>query len=283
MILTVSTMVAAFFLAQAGVSPGKEISSEDKGYKRVLDISYVAEDETDAYRLERCKLDLYYPETEGFATLVWLHGGGLEGGSKGLMDVFRRRGFAVVDVNYRLYPKALCPSYIEDAAQSVAWVFDHIVEYGGDPDKIYVAGHSAGGYLTLMVGLAKQYLAAYGVDADRIAKLYPVSGQAVTHYTIRKERGLPDGIPVIDEFAPMANVRPEGAPIMLITGDDDLEMLARYEENLHLYSLLKHFQHPAQLYQLEGFDHGTVLIPACTMIVYDIIRLTHENDTLSQN
>lgn len=248
--------------------------SADAGYRHLKNISYVSEDETDAYRLERCKLDIYYPEdTDGFATLVWFHGGGLEGGSKSLLNEFRSQGFAVVDVNYRLSPKALCPAYIEDAAQAVAWVFEHIGEYGGSADQVYVGGHSAGGYLTLMITLDKDYLASYGADADKIAKAYPVSGQTATHYTVKAERGLSRDIPLIDEYAPSNNVRKEGAPIMLITGDDDLEMLARYEENLHLYSLLKFFGHPAELYQLEGFNHGNVIGPACYLIRNDIKRL----------
>ncbi len=54
---------------------------------------------------------------------------------------------AVVAVNYRLYPKVKAPVYIEDAAAAVAWVFRHIEEYGGDPELIFISGHSAGGYL----------------------------------------------------------------------------------------------------------------------------------------
>ena len=252
-------------------------SDAEKGYRHIKDISYVPEDETDEYRRERCRLDIYYPEnSDGFATLVWFHGGGLEGGSKSLLGELRGQGFAGVDVNYRLSPKAACPSYIEDAAQAMAWVFNNIDEYGGTPEQIYVGGHSAGGYLTLMLVLAKDYMAAWGADADRIVKAYPVSGQTATHYTIKAERGLSRDIPVIDEFAPSNNVRKEGAPIMLITGDDDLEMLARYEENLHLYSLLRFFGHPVELYQLEGFNHGNVIGPACYLIRDDIRRLWKE-------
>lgn len=255
-------------------------SDAEKGYRHIKDISYVPEDETDEYRRERCRLDIYYPEdTDGFATLVWFHGGGLEGGSKSLLDEFRGCGFAVVDVNYRLSPKALCPSYIEDAAQSVAWVMEHIAGYGGSPDQVYVGGHSAGGYLALMVTLAKGYMAACGADADRIVKAYPVSGQTFTHYAIRAERGLPRDLPVIDSLAPSNNVRKDGAPVMLITGDDDLEMLSRYEENLILYVLLKNLGHPVELYQLEGFDHGTVLSPAACLIRDDIIRLWKESSS----
>ena len=192
-------LITAALVIIAAISASAQPHPQDKGYNYVQNISYTSADETDAYRKERCVLDIYYPETDkGFATLVWFHGGGLTGGNKELLDGFRRQGFAVVSVNYRLFPQCKCPDYIDDAALAMAWTFENIGKYGGDKDQIYVSGHSAGGYLTLMVALAKEYMAKYGADADRIAKAYPVSGQTVTHYTIRKERGLPDGIPVID-------------------------------------------------------------------------------------
>lgn len=266
--------ITTLFVLLAAFSASAQQHPEDKGYNYVRDISYVSEDETDAYRKERCVLDVYYPETDkGFATLVWFHGGGLEVGNKELLDGFRRQGFAVVSVNYRLFPRCKCPDYIDDAAAALAWTFDNIERFGGTKDQIYVSGHSAGGYLTLMLALAKEYTSKYGLDADRIAKAYPVSGQTVTHYTIRKERGLPDGIPVIDEYAPMSHAGRGGAPMILICGDRSLEMLARYEENAHLQSLLKHFGHDSVLYEMQGFDHGTVIAPAQSMISADIRRL----------
>ena len=82
-------------------------------------------------------------------------------------------------------------------------------------------------------------MAAYGADADSVAAYLPVSGQTVTHFTIRKERGLPDGIPVVDEYAPVNKARKETAPLVLITGDKHLEMAARYEENALLEAVLK--------------------------------------------
>jgi acetyl esterase/lipase len=172
-------------------------------YKTVKDISYIPAGETDGYRKERCKLDVYYPVgKKGFPTIVWFHGGGLEGGGKHVPEMFMNQGFAVVAVNYRLSPKAQNPAYTEDAAAAVAWAYKHIEEYGGSPRRVFVTGHSAGGYLTLMVGLDKSYLQEYGVDADSIAAYLPISGQTVTHFTIRKERSLPEGIPVIDQYAP---------------------------------------------------------------------------------
>ena len=96
-------------------------------YKDKKDISYLLENETDAYRLERCKLDIYYPEgIKDFPTVVWFHGGGLTGGSKHIPRELTEQGFAVVTVNYRLSPRATNPAYIEDAAEAVAWTFKHI-------------------------------------------------------------------------------------------------------------------------------------------------------------
>ena len=156
-------------------------------YKTVKDISYIPAGETDGYRKERCKLDVYYPVgKKGFPTIVWFHGGGLEGGGKHVPEMFMNQGFAVVAVNYRLSPKAQNPAYTEDAAAAVAWAYKHIEDDGGSPRRVFVTGHSAGGYLTLMVGLDKSYLQEYGVDADSIAAYLPISGQTVTHFTIRK-------------------------------------------------------------------------------------------------
>ena len=272
-----STLIAAALLFIALFSAAAQPHPEDKGYNFVQNVSYTSADEQDDYRKERCVLDIYYPETDkGFATLVWFHGGGLEKGNKDLLDGFRRQGFAVVSVNYRLFPQCKCPDYIEDAAMAVAWTFENIEKYGGNKNQIYVSGHSAGGYLTLMVTLAKEYMEKYGADADNIAKAYPVSGQTVTHYTIRKERGLPDGLPVIDEYAPMSHAGRGGAPLVLISGDRNLEMLARYEENAHLQALLKNFGHDSVLYEMQGFNHGTVTAPASALISSDIKKLWKE-------
>ncbi len=267
--------IAAMCLLAA--SCGRKQIEEGK-YSIVEDIPYVPESETDAYRLERCRLDLYYPEDrQDFGTLVWFHGGGLEGGEKDFPEGLKNGGYAIATVNYRLYGKGgRCPDYINDAAEAVAWVIGNIGGYGGDPSKIYIGGHSAGGYLTLMLALDKSYLAAYGVDADRIVKAYPVSGQTLTHYTIRKERGLPFDTPLIDSMAPSNHVRKEGAPLVLFTGQRDLEMMARYEENALLYAVLKALGHPVELFEYEGKDHGSCMGPACEFIRNDIGKLERE-------
>lgn len=238
-------------------------------YKLEKDISYVDVGEKDTYRKERCKLDVYYPaDKKDFPVIVWFHGGGLEGGEKGIPNELKEKGVGVVAVNYRLSPKTSNPAYIEDAAESVAWTFRNIATYGGSVKDIYVSGHSAGGYLTLMVGLDKRYLEKYGIDADDIKGLMPISGQTNTHYTIRKERGIPSNIPIIDEYAPLNKARTGIPPTLLITGDRKLEMTARYEENAHMEAILKSLDNKdIELYELQGFDHGNVCAPGCYLIL----------------
>lgn len=241
-------------------------------------VPYISNSEKDAYKLERCKLDIYYPtDKKNFATVIWFHGGGLEGGEKGIPEELKNKGIAVVAVNYRLSPRAKNPSYIEDAAESVAWVFNNIASYGGSVEDIYVSGHSAGGYLALMIGLDKSYLSKYNIDANKIKGLIPISGQTNTHYTIKKERGLPMEIPYIDNFAPLTHARKDIPPTLLITGDRRVELPARYEENAHLDAILRTLGNKEiTLYELQGFNHGAVYAPACYLIV-DWVR-KYSND-----
>ena len=237
-------------------------------YRTIKDLSYVSAEEPSTYRREICKLDLYYPEgKQGFKTLVWFHGGGLETGRKEIPHALQGKGFAVVGVDYRLYPKCKNPEYTDDAAAAVAWVYHHIGEYGGNPREVYVSGHSAGGYLTSMLCLAKGYLSRYGVDADSIRGYFPIAGQCATHYTIRKERQIPFDLPIIDQYAPLNNARKLGTKLVLITGDRHLEQMARYEENLYLKAVLEGVGNKeVPLYELEGFSHGGVAEPGCLLV-----------------
>lgn len=230
---------------------------------------------TDPYIKERCVLDIYYPKnSKGFATIIWFHGGGLSGGNKEILSGLKEKGFAIIGVNYRLSPKVKVKNCIEDAAAAVAWTFKNIAKYGGDSSLLFVSGHSAGGYLGMMIGLDKKWLQPYAIDANTIAGLIPLSGQAITHFEIRKERGIPDTQPIIDEFAPLFHVRADAPPLLLITGDRELELLGRYEENAYLMRMMKIKGHSSTtLYELEGFDHGMVE-PALPLVIKEVKRIT---------
>lgn len=248
-------------------------------YATVSNVSYYdgASAKTDEYVKERCVLDVYYPKNaKGFATVIWFHGGGLSGGNKELPGGLKDKGFAVISVNYRLSPKVKVEKCIEDAAAAVAWTFQNIEKYGGNKSLIFVSGHSAGGYLALMVGMDKKWLQAKNTDANTIAGLIPLSPQVITHFELRKEHGIPDTQPVVDAFAPMYHVRADAPPLLLITGDRELEMLGRYEENAYFMRMMKVVGHKATtLYEIQGFGHNMVE-PALPLLVNQVKKITAE-------
>lgn len=231
-------------------------------YATKNNIHYYSEaaNKSDAYLNERCLLDIYYPKNKNnFTTIVWFHGGGLTGGHKEIPEALKNKGYCVVGVTYRFYPKVKAPAYIEDAAAAVAWVFNNIKSYGGDSTMIFVSGHSAGGYLASMIGLDKRWLQAHQIDANRIAGLIPFSGHTITHFTIREERGIKGTQPIIDDLAPLYHVRADAPPLLLITGDRELEMLGRYEENAFMMRMMKVAGHKGtRLIELQGYDHNMV-------------------------
>lgn len=212
------------------------------------------------YINERCRLDVYFPaDKKDFPTVVWFHGGGLSGGEKSIPEGLKNKGVAVVAVNYRLTPKVKSPEYLRDAAAAVAWVFKNINNYGGDTTKVFISGHSAGGYLAAMIGLDKSWLRVHDIDANRLAGIIPFSGHAITHFSIREERGIPGHQAIVDSLAPLFHVRPDAPPLVLITGDRELEMLGRYEENAYFMRMMKVAGHKnTRLYELQGYGHNMV-------------------------
>jgi len=256
------------------------VLAQEKSYVMLSNIPYYSEtvNQGDSYVKEKCVLDIYYPKNEkAFATIVWFHGGSLTGGDKEMPEALKNKGFCIVSVNYRLYPKVKAPKIIEDAAAAVVWVFKNIHQYGGDTSLIFVSGHSAGGYLTSMIGLDKKWLGAFNVDANSIAGLIPLSGQMITHFTIRKERGLENTTPVIDEYAPLYHVRPDAPPLFLITGDRELEMLGRYEENAYMLRMMKLVGHKdTRLFELDGYGHS-MTEPAFPLLIKEVQRIVKEH------
>ena len=230
----VTSSVWVFALAAGPADPSPVEVSKNIAYKSGGKLT--------AYENERCKLDLYVPKDRtNFRTLIWFHGGGLKSGnkdgSKKIGESLARAGIGVVVPNYRLSPNATYPAYIEDAAAAFAWAVAHIAEHGGDPKSIFVGGHSAGGYLTLMLGLDAHYLGDLGLKTSDIAGLIPVSGQTMTHYTVREERKIGKFTITADEAAPVYYVRMDTMPMLVLYADHD--MAARAEENAYFVAIMK--------------------------------------------
>ena len=255
--------------AAQGAALGGASSPAQLIYQTESGLAYRPDSEPDVYARERCKLDVYHPVGASAApTVVWFHGGGLTGGNRSVPSALKGQGIIVVAVDYRLSPKAKAPAYIEDAAAAVAWTFKNIARYGGDTNRIFLSGHSAGGYLASLVTLDRRWLAVHGVDPDRLAGLVPFSGQSITHFAIREERGLGRTRPLIDDLAPVYHVRKDAPPILLISGDRNHELLGRYEESAYFWRMLKEVGHPSvELLELQGYDHGQMADPAFPLLL----------------
>ena len=247
-------------------------------YERVNDINY-RPDATDAYAQERCRLDVYYPtQLRDAPVVVWFHGGGLVGGGKDIPAELQDEGYVVVAANYRFLTRATIDDCIDDAAAAVAWTFQHAAEYNGSARKVFVTGHSAGGYLTDLIGLDKHWLAKYGIDADSIAGLLPLSGQVITHYNVRKPQGKGPLEPTIDQYAPLAHLRADAPPMVIISGDRELELYGRYEEQAYFWRMLRLVGHPeCSLYEIQGFDHGAMWRPGLHIVKSHIKSILQKN------
>ena len=261
-------LLSCLLVLAAVVAPAQQRAT----YRTVSDLAY--RQEASGYAAERCKLDLYYPENvKDYPTVVWFHGGGITSGNKEVPAALRNSGLAVVAVNYRLLPQASVKESIDDAAAAVAWVFRHIAGYGGNVRKIFVAGHSSGGYLTDMILLDKSYLQRYGVDADDIAGAFPFSAQVITHYNVRKQSDVGPLQPRIDDTAPLYHVRKVPMPVFVLSGDRELELYGRYEEQAYFWRMMKlNGCEQVYLYEFDGFDHGGMCTPG-----YEVMKRQIKN------
>jgi acetyl esterase/lipase len=209
-----------------------------------------------------CRLDVLAPEgADGLPCFLWLHGGGLTGGDKqGEMApcrVIAAEGFVMATANYRLHPAVTYPAYVEDAAAAVAWFRQHAGEYGGDADRLFIGGYSAGAYLAALIATDGRYLARHSMTPQQIRGLVLLSGAMATHFTVRAERGIPESVQVVDEAAPLYHAGKETPPWLALWGSNDKAL--RAEENLYLAGVLKAAGHDGvKVLQIEGRDHGTI-------------------------
>ena len=208
-----------------------------------------------------CRLDMRFPAgVTGFSTIVWFHGGGLTSGERHFVPIVDQ-GIAQITADYRLLGRDATrgEDCIEDAAAAVAWAFAHIADHGGDPARIFVAGMSAGAYLSMMVGMDGSWLAAHGLSNRDIAGIGALSGQATKHFAVREYAGDndPQFLPKIDRLAPLAHVSPDIPPILCVCGEPPWEWQCRSEENRLLIASCTALGHTrARFVQCAYCDHG---------------------------
>lgn len=141
------------------------------------DLAYVEPQE------RRHLLDVYTStQSKNSPVVVWIHGGGWQRGDKSDIAAkpwaFVDRGFVFVSINYRFVPNVKMKEIAEDVAKAIRWSHDHAKKYGGDPDTMFVMGHSAGASLTALVCTDDRYLKAEGLSPSILKGCVPVDGDA---------------------------------------------------------------------------------------------------------
>ena len=220
---------------------------------------------------ERQALDVYAPaEGKGHPVVLWVHGGGWQAGKKADVQAkpqaFVDKGFVFVSSGYRLLPEATIKEMAGDLAKALRWVHDHAKEYGGDPDRIFVMGHSAGAQLVALICTDHRYLKAEGLSPSILKGCVPVDGDTYdvplqiatvverTAAVYRQKFGDEDHQ---KDLSPVTHVsRGKGIPPFLI-----LHVAEHPEtrgQSQRLVEALKEAGVSARAYPAEAKDHGTI-------------------------
>lgn len=196
---------------------------------------------------ERQQLDIYMPSGAAAPApvILFFYGGSWQRGAKEdyrfVGESFASRGYVTVIADYRLYPEVRFPEFIDDGARALHWVKQHIAEYGGDVRNLYLAGHSAGAYNAVMLGVDSRYLKSYGMHPREIRGVIGLSGPYDFLPLNQKE------VPVLQEKVPL--------------------IFAGIPENQSQPTRLKRYPHPAPAFFLATGSEDPLVIPANTLLL----------------
>ena len=197
----------------------------------VNDIAYYEGADADA---KKHKLDIYTPKgLKDFPVVFFIHGGTWSSGDRKMYgnmgQMFASQGIGVVVISYRLSPAVTHPAHIEDVAKAFAWTHANIAKYGGRADRIFVAGHSAGGHLTSLLAANPEYLKKHNLSSKNIRGIIPISGV----YDIPAgmfPKIFPGTADALKPASPVKNLTAGGPPALVIYADQDyagLDLLAK--------------------------------------------------------
>ena len=220
--------------------------------KKIFDVSYN----------RFCKLDMYLPDTnEPYPVLIHFHGGGLENGCRKdeIYPDLTEKGIGFITCDYRMYPDAHFPDFIEDAAQAIAYV----MEYGKQNNlfsKIFVSGSSAGAYLSQMLYFDTHYFKRQNIVPDSINGWIFNAGQPTVHFNVLRERGEDPRLVRIDPAAPIyfvgQNLLPQQPKLLFLVADNDRE--GRLEQTQLLLATMKQYSYDMKKMELRvmnGYHH----------------------------
>ena len=210
----------------------------------------------------RQKLDVYVPARVApgarLPVVVFFYGGGWVAGERAdygfAARAFAARGYVAIVPDYRLVPQVRFPAFVQDGALAVKWARDHAAEFGGDPARIAVSGHSAGAYIGAMLTLDRHYLADIGVDPKVIRAAALLSGPYdFIPFTEIRGRDAMGQWPRPAETQPISFARADAPPMLLLHGTADT--VVRPYNSERLAAKLKSLGAPVELRLYPGKSH----------------------------
>jgi acetyl esterase/lipase len=260
--LSVGALAALLGLAGTGAAADTAPAPRPAAaFERHRDIAYRTGPGADK---DRHRLDVFRPKGKtGCPVVLFVHGGKWEWGDKnlyaGLGEAFARDGVVTVICNYRLSPKVQHPGHVEDVAAAFAWVHEHIGEYGGDKNRLFVSGHSAGGHLVSLLATDPCYLKAVGLSPAAIKGVVSISGvyqivhtEAVFHPAFGKDEA------VCLKASPLTHAGGKHPPFLLAYADDDYRYLDQMAKNMH--AALRKAESPCDLVVCEKRNHLSIVV-----------------------
>jgi len=247
-------------LALAACSPltaFNTLTPKDSAVTAARDIAYAPG--------QRHKLDIYAPKgAKGpVPVLVYFYGGGWSSGRRqdyGFVGkALASRGFLTVLPDYRLFPQVRYPDFLEDGAAAIRWVQDHAAEYGGDPSRIVLAGHSAGGYNAVMLALDTEFVRAAGVRPGVIKAAAGLAGPYdFFPFDVAYSRNAFGQYPDPAATQPINYVEKDSVPIWMGYGLKDTVVYPQNIDSLEKALKAKGVPHEARRY--EGLNHTDMVL-----------------------
>ena len=256
-------IVVVVFYAAAAAATQKTAGAGTYAVRIVRDVPYL---EGARYADGKDKLDIYLPEgRRNAAVIVSYYGNQLMGGDKSEDAYIGRRfaaaGFVTVVVNYRLSPAVSHPAHIQDAAASFAWVKRHIAEYGGNDDRIFIIGYSAGAYLAALLSTDSRYLAAHNLSPRDIRAAVPVSA----FFWVERMGGAPDRDKSVwgndrnvwEDASPAHHLQSGAPPMLILYAERDEDW--RREQNVEFATAMKSAGHQSvEIAMIANRNHSTI-------------------------